>query len=371
MDHASLSKLNVAKLKEKCKELKITGYSKLTKPLLIEKLLGVASGVRSKDRDAINLTIEPQSDALPAPGIAGLSTDAVSNSLPNSSEQNQSIVESNQHPAKGNLTPKPTVTKKRAGKNKEDKEPAKKRKKTNKSTVADANDPPPHVSDNSGALRDNHILSKDASEHANTIRGDLNISRERSVVPKLPPASSATQANDRAPLASLRPPHAQSKTTELIRPAAVIIQPKPKDPSHSKPPEISIASASHPSPRPLIQATHQAQSRTVPPRKPQTHKPGTFKPPAIIRPPRTNYVPPKPAEPIHCPEQSLDFPPPGLCTSFPLISMPPSTARRRHAERMSVVFSGIKDDKVLGICVRVSRAWRYAGRSLLLSCDQV
>jgi hypothetical protein len=41
MDYTSLSKLNVAKLKEKCKELKITGYSKLSKPLLIERLLCV------------------------------------------------------------------------------------------------------------------------------------------------------------------------------------------------------------------------------------------------------------------------------------------------------------------------------------------
>ncbi|KAF8753947.1 hypothetical protein RHS01_06704 [Rhizoctonia solani] len=40
--------------------------------------------------------------------------------------------------------------------------------------------------------------------------------------------------------------------------------------------------------------------------------------------------------------------------------MPPFTARRRQAERMSVVFSGIKDCEVLGLCIRVSKAWRYA-----------
>lgn len=59
--------------------------------------------------------------------------------------------------------------------------------------------------------------------------------------------------------------------------------------------------------------------------------------------------------------QCLDFPPLPLCDSFPVISMPPSMARRRQAERMSVVFSGISDASVLALCVRVSRAWRYAG----------
>ncbi|CAE6498930.1 unnamed protein product [Rhizoctonia solani] len=347
MDHASLSKLNVAKLKEKCKELKITGYSKLSKPLLIEKLLSAASSTVAKG-GAVN--------ASTPSGIAGLSTNAISNNLLNRPEQVQSILESTQPQIEGNLTTEPTAnTRKRAGKNKVEKEPAKKRKKGNKTTVAGVSDP--LVSDSGGALRDNPTPSNDANNQA---LGDIR--RESSVITHPPATSNSRLANgsaSRAPLAPLQPTQTQSTATELIRPAPTIVPSKPKAPS-LKPPRSTIPSVSPPAPRTPIQPTAQAQPTPNLPRIPQTYKPKTFKPPAIIRP-HVHHNPPKPSlEPVPCPEQSLDFSPPEICTSFPLISMPPSTARRRQAERMSVVFSGIADSQVLRICVRVSRAWRYA-----------
>ncbi|CAE7177757.1 unnamed protein product [Rhizoctonia solani] len=359
MNHASLSKLNVAKLKEKCKELKITGYSKLSKPLLIEKLLGVASSAGTEDSAAS----EPRSNA-PAPGIAGIPTNAISNNSSNGLEHTKTIVESNQ-PQTGGLTTEPTGTgRKRTGKNKVDKEPAKKRKKIDKTTVVGASDL--QVSDNGGPHRDDPAPSDGTHNQASTLGDTL---WARSVVAQSPTTSNARQVDrpaDPAPLAPL--PSTQSNLKAVIRAKPTVSPPKPKAPSHSKPLQSSIASASHPS---LTQPTPQVQPTPVPPRKLQTYKPKTYKPPAIIRPPRTHPNSSKHApEPVPCLEQSLDFPSPELCTSFPLISMPPSTARRRQAERMGVVFSGIKDGQVLGICARVSRAWRHAGTPFVISRDQ-
>lgn len=101
----------------------------------------------------------------------------------------------------------------------------------------------------------------------------------------------------------------------------------------------------------------------------QAYKPKAFKAPEITRLPRTGESGNLPV-PIRteCPpssslriNQCLDFPAPLAHTELPRISMPPSISRRRQAERMSVVFSGISDRDVLALCVQVSRAWRYAG----------
>lgn len=116
-------------------------------------------------------------------------------------------------------------------------------------------------------------------------------------------------------------------------------------------------------------------SRTDPDRMPQAYKPKTFKSPTVVRPPHSaasnkpkSLVIPSDALNVSRPDidQCFDFPQYPSCDDFPRISMPPSMARRRQAERMSVVFSGISDAGVLALCVRVSRAWRYAGTQLLL-----
>ncbi|CAE6466382.1 unnamed protein product [Rhizoctonia solani] len=341
MDHASLSKLNVAKLKEKCKELKITGYSKLSKPLLIEKLLSIAS----KDGTTTELRMNTSADS----GLAGLPTNAISNDLLHDSERTRPIAESNQHQIGRNPTTELTpTTRKRAGKSKVDKESVKKRKKINQTTVVGADGP--QASDHAGVVGDDPAPPNDVSGQ------ELGGTTRKNPIFHPPAASNAIRANDpvdRAPPAPLRPTQTQSKETRLIYVTPTTIPPKSNN-APLKSSQVPSASRQTPSVEPTPQAT------SAPPRKPQTFQPKAFKPPAIIRP-RANHDPPKPTrELLPCPEQSLDFPTPEPCTSFPLISMPPSTARRRQAERMSVVFSGIEDNSVLRVCTRVSKAWRYA-----------
>ncbi|CAE6526749.1 unnamed protein product [Rhizoctonia solani] len=382
MDHASLSKLNVTKLKEKCKELKIIGYSKLSKPLLIEKILSAASNTGEYGGASSGSGSAPrvgQSNAPPGPQSTEQSTSTAINDPPNGSERTQTIVESSQHRVESDLVTKPAATtKKRPGKNKEDNGPAKKKTKTKK--VVDTSDLLPQVSNDNSVIRDNPTQSKGTNSQANILHDAPDRSKECPVVSHPPATSNVGRFNgnlaSRTGLAPVQPSRIQTKAAELTRPTPATIPYKPKGPSCPKPSQNSIPRAIHPrvpSPshtrqtqnkEPLPQARSEISTPSDLPRKPQTYKPKTFKPPAVLRPPRANHNTLKPLapepEPESCPEQSLDFPHPELCTSFPLILMPPSTARRRQAERMSVVFSGITDDEVLRTCVRVSRAWRYA-----------
>ncbi|KAH7338930.1 hypothetical protein B0J17DRAFT_706217 [Rhizoctonia solani] len=273
--------------------------------------------------------IEPQLNIPTAPEVAELSTNTVTNGPPTYSEQTQTIVESNQQAAGVSPAEPTTATKKRPRKNKEDKEPAKKNTKTKKAVVAGASDLT--ASNNGSVLPVEPTPPKNVSNQTNAFCHGLNMPQEHSIAPRFRRDISAT--------AQLIP--AQDSIPSTTRPH--VSDPRPvTDQNQTKEPVQSIPLA--------------------PARKPQTYNPKTFKSPAILRPPRTNHNPSKPPvpEPVSCSEQSLDFPAPEPCTSFPLITMPPSTARRRQAERMSVIFSGITDDKVLGLCARVSRAWRYA-----------
>ncbi|KAG8719527.1 hypothetical protein FRC11_003353, partial [Ceratobasidium sp. 423] len=260
MDHTSLSKLNVAKLKEKCKELKITGYSKLSKPLLIERLLGVASsaganGASSSPADEVQVS---QSNAPPGPQIIGASTSTTTSGPPSGSERIPTILESSQRQVESNLATKPT-TKKRAGKNKEDKEPAKKKAKTKKAAVVDTSDPP-QVSNDNSIVRDNPTQSKGANSRANIQDDTPDTSKGCSVAPHLPATSDIGRANsnsaNRATLTSVQPTHAQTKAVGLTRPTLATVSRK-AGLSRSKPSQNSISGAIHqrvPSPHPTRQA---------------------------------------------------------------------------------------------------------------------
>ncbi|KAF8602338.1 hypothetical protein BDV93DRAFT_607555 [Ceratobasidium sp. AG-I] len=300
MDAASLSKLKVSQLKEKCKELKVVGYSKLAKPALIEKLLasvvgGSGSGAFESRNDPESLTrayiqtrVAPTHEALAEQVQEALPIDKILR------ESASDIPHASSSSAQATANEKKKVTKKRPRKNEEDGTLAKKAKKT---------------------------------------------TATRSEVPK-----------------------SKSKTTSIPkpRPTGLIVAPKSYQPrtQDASTTNASVDPTSDPSPA----------SKTNSNRAPPTYQPKTFKMPTTTHPPRLR-APSKPTPsvasnnapntPRALTNQYLDFPPSPFCDDFPRISMPPSMARRRQAENMSVVFSGISDASVLALCVRVSRAWRY------------
>ncbi|CAE6406669.1 unnamed protein product [Rhizoctonia solani] len=362
MDHASLLKLNVAKLKEKCKELKIAGYSKLSKPLLIERLVAFGWSVGAKDGTS-NVKL---AKLQPLPEIADKPINYTPKYLTNNLGHVQTVAESSQQRLEECLPEKAAATTKRPRKNKDNKEPANKRTKKAKIDTID-NSYAPYIGD---LPRATPSPLDDVRNEVENFRTNRAAMQECSPSPHLTRSHLAQLSNDLVhcmPPVCLPSTHTQAKKLEPTRPTPATA---PRKSNNANPSRVGTPDAIRPRgpncPRPSTIKTQNQVAQlqpqpisTAPLRNPQTYKPKAFKPLTILRPPRTNSPKPIPSSEIASTETS-NFQAPDLCTSFPLISMPPSTARRRQAERMSVVFSGIIDCEVLGLCVGVSRAWRYA-----------
>ncbi|KAG9101239.1 hypothetical protein FRC06_003247 [Ceratobasidium sp. 370] len=372
MDTVSLSKLNVSQLKAKCKELKVVGYSKLAKAALIEKLVALGLGDEGREAEEAWLTAVVRDEGqfpIPPPALAQVSTPSRGNTNPEAQDVPR--------PSLGRNIPEVVqkATKKRPRKNEGEGEGAASKK-------------PKKI------LASEH-QSTDEHEHAQ----QSHLPIPPVITPKPPPNTSQTASRGKfqAPLLPARLSQAATASTTGNASIAVLATAVPSTLASTSRKSIlpiivgesfkkkatssqaSLTSKNTTLTEPLgslstkstnaeaekvttLAPTSKASNST---RAPPTYKPKTFKAPNITRPTRINS-PNKPQPPTHMSQprphlnQSLDFTPPPTCTYFPRITMPPSTSRRRQAERMSVVFSGISDRGVLALCVQVSRAWRYA-----------
>ncbi|KAG8682560.1 hypothetical protein FRC08_014889 [Ceratobasidium sp. 394] len=373
MDVTSLSKLNVSQLKAKCKELKVTGYSKLAKAALVEKLVAFGRGNEGQGVGEVSsAAVPPDKGQLPTPPPAP--TQVSTSSRENTNQE----VQKAPRPALGQIIPEVVqkATKKRPKKNEGEGAPPKKTKKISTSEVI--HDVARRQSTGEHAQQSDPIPPIAAPKPPNTSQ---TVSRGRFQAPLLPARlSQATAAsNTGGPPTSVLPtavPSALASTSgQSILPSivgksvgkttttsqALVTS---KNPTLTEPiASLSTKSTNVGTEKVAKLAPTSKMNKST--RTPPSYKLKTFKAPTITRPTRINS--PKEPQPLtrmsdprpHF-DQTLDFAPPPKCTHFPQITIPPSTSRRRQAERMSVVFSGISDRGVLALCVQVSRAWRYA-----------
>ncbi|QRV80299.1 SAP domain protein [Ceratobasidium sp. AG-Ba] len=335
MDAGSLSKLNISQLKLKCKDYKITGYSRLSKTGLINKLVAFAPTSTSE------ASLLPAAQAEASPSIIPQASDQpapqahTSYLLQEAEDPPPAVMQNGSEPAK-------KIAKKRHKK--------------------DTHKPVARYQSATGQSR-----QKSPPEDANvTLQPPCALLESQATfqVPRLP--GRLTQAIDGSTgpsfastvisLAQNQAAHSQGTFSSDTRPApnkCEILGESP-EPRLSTKPANTAAEQSGESPK-----TKSA--------RPQTYKPKSFKAPAVLKSPRTVHssntlrpIPPLPCCSDTNPNLDFALPPTHESVAFPRISMPPSMSRRRQAERMSVVFSGINNSSVLAICVRVSRAWRYA-----------
>ncbi|CEL56127.1 hypothetical protein RSOLAG1IB_07580 [Rhizoctonia solani AG-1 IB] len=340
MDYTSLSKLNVAKLKEKCGPC---GHIILIIPTLPPAYIRFCSE--------------------PHPGISDKVIDSIPIDLANKSGHIQTGAQfSQQRPEESlpeNVAP---TTKKRPRRNKDIKEPVK--KKTKKLKVATVNSSCAPCTED--VTQNTPTPSNNIADELDSTRTNTTVIRERSVSPHSTTSHPIQVDGDRTRHVSPAPFQSTQTQSRKFEPVHPTLSTAPHKPVNIVP-NVAIPngncpqapSPSHPSQNNPTTQSHPNQVSVTPSRNPQRYEPKAFKPPTIIRPPCANL--PKPVPPLDITsKKTSNFQAPDLCNYFPLISMPPSTARRRQAERMSIVFSGITDYEVLGLCVRVSRAWRYA-----------
>ncbi|KAG8737237.1 hypothetical protein FRC10_008407 [Ceratobasidium sp. 414] len=375
MDTTSLAKLNVSQLKAKCKELKVVGYSKLAKASLIEKLVALELGNEGGGVGEAELAAVVWDDGqLPIP--PPVPTQVATSSRENTSLEAQRAPQ----PALGQnvLGVVQKVTKKRPRKEGEG-APSKKLKKTSASEAA--YDAAQHQSTGERAQQSNPPILPPVTALKPLPGASQNVSQGKFQVPLLPDRLSraaAASTTGNAPIivppttvpSTLAPTSGQSilpsivgnsfKKTATSNKTSVVSKNAALTEPLTSPPTTFVNAGTE---KIITQAPTSKTNNST--RTPLAYKYKKFKTPTIIRPTRINspnksQPPTRMSYPRRHSDQSLDFVPLPTCTDFPRIKMPPSASRRRQAERMSVVFSGISDRSVLALCVQVSRAWRYA-----------
>ncbi|KAF8713603.1 hypothetical protein RHS03_00538, partial [Rhizoctonia solani] len=385
MDHISLSKLNVAKLKEKCKEFKITGYSKLSKPLLIERLLYVPLEQNSLIEvryaysavcRAIGSSFEGNGEGFNVtssgtqPVLSTKVADVIVNDTLGVRRGKSTHLQTVEEPEpqgldEGSPGKAVIITKKRPKNDKDDK--GLEKKKERRANIVTSNDQQASGTDDpqvTAPLKDPHNYCSDPQNGTTAIKKDFN----NICLDQPCPIQINNDSTDCMLPISPRSIYIHTKEPESVHRTPATEPHESNVQPTSAPFVTSIHSPAsnsniHTSSNQVVQPQPQPQVSGTLPRKPQTYNPKSFKPP-ILRAPCINppKLAPRPATtanetgPAMASKENRDLYAPDL----PLISMPPSTARRRQAERMSVVFSGIKDCEVLGLCIRVSKAWRYA-----------
>ncbi|KAG8758316.1 hypothetical protein FRC12_010046 [Ceratobasidium sp. 428] len=126
MNVASLSKLNVSKLKARCKELKLTGYSKLAKAALIEKLIESELGASGETSGATESAITVQGEP-PIPTTSSSPTQAQQSNHANTDSDAQGVSQTTLGSNAPSTSKKPI--KKRPRKGDDENAPPKKAKK--------------------------------------------------------------------------------------------------------------------------------------------------------------------------------------------------------------------------------------------------
>ncbi|KAG8767850.1 hypothetical protein FRC12_006000, partial [Ceratobasidium sp. 428] len=368
MDVASLSKCNVSQLKTKCKELKLAGYSKLAKTALIEKLvksgLGASGGTSGATESAVIVRGEP-----PISTISSSPAQAQQSNHANTDADAQGVTQTTLGSDVPSTSKKPI--KKRPRKDEGESAPPRKPKKMLASEIQNASQGQPVVDipQESGApCASSSIVPVpplDASPEVSRRRSRSTF--QGSPLPVRLSQTAVTPTTRSAPVGALptvAPSPSLSLSKHFVSPGTneVVRQKAPVPTSYSvtdknEPPTKSLEPLPAKSSNAGAKVTNPTPASKTNPstRNIQIYKPKKFKAPTIIRPTRINLpnkpqvpaCPARPPHPLSCAQQSLDFPPPPTCTSYPRISMPPSMSRRRQAERMSVVFSGIADCSVL------------------------
>lgn len=355
------SKLTVPALKALCKERKITGYSKLGKQALIDKLraaeLATSTGPTAtatkvpKHQDSIHPSssnsITPSSLAPPEPPTDDSTAPQDSNfhphtSTPQKKDSRRGPEEcSTSEGRRFDMLPPPTPV--RSGRSVTP---------TGGNNHTDSTTQPalPH-------------LKNPANENPNTSR--------------TPPQSSRVSATD----ALTSPTAAQSAT--VVRPQNITTtftagrpQPLPRTAFTSTslnraPPVDKLAEEIRQAKRPKITHTFKPPLTTsrisVPPAYPTPFAYKPFKPLSVTRPPA--YNPPKSIlvnqspTPFSAEVETLyhfDFQPCAPAT-FMDVTMPPPLSRRKLISRMAIILSGLSNSDRRA-CVFVCRAWRYAGQ---------
>ncbi|KAG8682606.1 hypothetical protein FRC08_014862, partial [Ceratobasidium sp. 394] len=368
MDATSLSKLNVSQLKAKCKELKVSGYSKLAKAALIEKLVAFGLGNEGRgvgETGSAAVTQDKGQLQAPVPAPPQVAISSHENTAPEAQEAPR--------PSLGQNIPEVAqkATKKRPRKNEGEGAPSKKPKKISTSEARQSTDEhaqqgnlvpplvtgpkPPNTSQpvSQGKFQAPLLPARLSQATAASTTGNPPTTVLPTTVPSTVPSTSGQSIAPSIVGKSFGKITASSQAL-VISKNATLTEPLASLSTKSANVETEKVAT-------LAPISKVNKSARIPP----TYKPKTFKAPTVTRPTRINS--PKEPQPLtrmsdsrpHF-DQTLDFTPPPTCTDFPQITMPPSTFRRRQAERMSVVFSGISDRGVLALCVQVSRAWRYA-----------
>ncbi|KAJ7758529.1 hypothetical protein DFH07DRAFT_741558 [Mycena maculata] len=350
---AELKKLTVPQLKALCKERRITGYSKLGKDVIIQKLLGIAPAAPA-----------PSSSAT-APILTETATPTPINStdIHNSSASGPAVAPSHDpslsNPASDSSIPVSTSK-------------SRPKKQKNPTTSAKRKTVPADVPGPSTA---NAVAD---TIPAQTISARKPSKKTRPDVPTQPTVNTATHS---APAATTsRPPPVSKRSSTTLAPAdppapkkrKIALSPAPKQPPVSKfvlpmkaPTAITPAAPTIPS----IIAQEPVRLPEMRPKIPQKR----FVPLVVTRkvpvpvptaaaPLASIPVPLLATVPMLQPLYYLDFPTAPPPKSLSMIALPPKAVqRKRVVPRLSLVLSGVAEEDLFN-CVLVSRTFRYAGK---------
>ena len=381
---AGFSKLTVPQLKALCKERKITGYSKLSKPALVQKLVE-ACGSGSLAPVA---TLEP-------PGSSNNVSNAPNNPLPRPKGEVFSGILSNPSAEGAERINRPedlvAVTSR-------DQNPAPGRMAGTKATGTCAADVIPLGSSSSAAYqiaRSAAIPAQTSVPRSSADRTSPTHSLATAAAPSSrdlsasPPNISPATATKDPPVgvptkrAAVSSDELPSKGAKLAVIPQVASKPFSIATSTAKLPAAGIKivttsphsssasiKATIPTSAPRIQVSHKlaAVHLSATSKNAKRFRPlisGTRQSQTVLPRPLPVRAPPTDGPFCHrtdeaCPLVHLDFPPALPVPTLHAITLPPPLSQRKRVQRWAIILSGL-DDESRGRCVLVSRTFRYAG----------
>ncbi|KAJ6512152.1 hypothetical protein C8R47DRAFT_1292101 [Mycena vitilis] len=381
---SELKKLTVPQLKALCKEKKISGYSKLGKDAIVQKLLGIATVPAT----AVVQTSTPASDSSSAiqnpsspseiPGPLTLTASSTrplppSNPVPDTGTKSISSPPTNAEPA-----PKPRPRKRKnppaasqdslptsASQSHVFKVPAVPQRPSTISAPSVATSSAP----TDGPAKKKKKATVPSSSSTNGVPLDTTIPPSTTPVAKKKKKATdkpvPSYSSNVAPLDAAIPPPIKKKQTALASnsvplaiPTAAVAAPS----TDSQAPVHAVASAVHPG-----TPTTNTPAPKLPPPKPKRFVP------LVIRKPTVPVATATPATlgPVFSVAEAsvdetlyhLDFPAPPPPPPLTAITLPPSLSKRKHVPRFSLLLSQVGDEDLRN-CVLVSVSYEY----LYLTC---
>ncbi|OSX60033.1 hypothetical protein POSPLADRAFT_1048467 [Postia placenta MAD-698-R-SB12] len=403
-----LGKLTVPQLKALCKERKITGYSKLGKNALIDKLRAVTGEVISKEPSAAlaikETSVHTNGGSLVQPSVNADRGDSSVLSSAHESQGKAKVNYAKEPPAqKSDLTSKkPKATKVKKPKNPVPRSSITQVLKSNTakpltSTSSAENLRPISVDQAADDVPTSECMLSLVPHIEDTATASISTSRpEHETCPGIAQETSAPAAS--ISIASVRTVSAGRKrlstasisaskrqrtentcvsTKTSMPPLSSTLRPRTDARLHNQPtPTLSSGLAADPPARTMIQQHHEVIRKTqqVTTSLPFTGK--RFKKLVVLRPPNTGSA-------IHMPEvipadfnpgttattaederpfqetPYLEFPPSPRPPELASITLPPSLSQRKRVHRWAVILSGLSNEERKQ-CVLVSRMFRYA-----------